>query len=86
MIERLYGTRVDPRTPASCIRIRAIMGSAFGKPIRHILDVTDNESLIFLVTCTAEAYDNFKKLCAEYTAYSEWIDFDCLSTTNMSLE
>ena len=73
MIERLYATKVDTRIPYPFVSFRIAMKVKFGDPVRCIEDFTDDYTIIFLVTCTASEYDDFKR---HYGNLSDWIEFD----------
>lgn len=81
-MRRLYATRVNTRGPMSFVYIRKLMDAAFEDPVECIADVTDDCSLIFLVTCTDAAYDNFKNLCIACHLDSEWVEFDYFNTNS----
>lgn len=72
MLKRLYATKVGTRAPISAVLINRLMKSVFDRPVKCIVDATD-DNLIFFVICDASKYENFKKLCAKD---HEWIEFD----------
>lgn len=74
----MYATQFDTRwTYDSFVNFRWVMGFYFDD-IRCVADVTDEYSIIFLVTCTASEYEEFRKIHDTESAkgFIEWDYFN----------